>query len=65
MAEYGPKKNETYIGDGVYVSFDGFQIWLRAPRDNGNHVIALEPDVFNSLVAYRQHLIDSSLKRKE
>jgi len=24
--------NQTYIGDGVYVSFDGWQIWLRTER---------------------------------
>ena len=23
--------DETYLGDGLYASFDGYQIWLRAP----------------------------------
>jgi hypothetical protein len=40
---------ETYIGDGVYVSFDGWQVWLRAPREEGDHRIALEPEVYQSL----------------
>ena len=25
---------ETYIGDGVYASFDGFQVCLRTPRSS-------------------------------
>lgn len=40
---------ETYIGDGVYASFDGYQIKLRAPRENGDHVIFLEPQTFDNL----------------
>lgn len=43
---------ETYLGDGVYASFDGYQIWLRAPRETGDHVVALEPSVYDALVAY-------------
>lgn len=37
------EQHETYIGDGVYASFDGFMVKLRAPRENGDHWIALEP----------------------
>lgn len=44
--------SETYIGDGVYASFDGYQIWLRAERDGSNHRIALDPDVYHRLVDY-------------
>jgi hypothetical protein len=39
---------DRYIGDGVYASFDGYQIWLKAP----GIAIALEPEVFDSLVQY-------------
>lgn len=39
------RANETYIGDGLYASFDGFSFWLRAPRGDGDHEVALEPDV--------------------
>lgn len=45
-------KNEEYLGDGVYVRHDGYQIWLRTPRENGDHEIALEDVVYNRLVAY-------------
>lgn len=40
---------EVYLGDGCYARFDGWSIWLRAPRDNGDHLVALEPDVFEKL----------------
>ena len=32
-------KKEVYLGDGVYVSYDGWQFRLRAPREGGNHDI--------------------------
>jgi hypothetical protein len=43
---------ETYLGDGLYASFDGYQIVLRAPRDGGDHWVALEPEVFAALVKF-------------
>ena len=33
---------EVYLGDGLYASFDGWQIRLRAPRENGDHEVFLE-----------------------
>lgn len=46
---------EVYLGDAVYASFDGYQIWLRT-GDGGNQRIALDPSVFCALVAYEQRL---------
>ena len=46
----------TYIGDGVYVNFDGYQIWVRTQQGNE---IALEPSVFNYLVDYQARLTDA------
>lgn len=46
---------DRYLGDGVYASFDGYQIWLAA-NDPGNKVIALEPEVYQALVAYAEKL---------
>jgi len=40
---------EIYLGDGLYASFDGFQIILRAPKENGDHFVMLEPDVYKAL----------------
>jgi hypothetical protein len=46
---------ETYLGDGLYASFDGWQVILRAPREHMDHVVALEPEV---IVAFRRYLGD-------
>ena len=46
-------EKETYLGDGVYASSDGWQIILRAPREGGDHWVALEPEVFHALLKYR------------
>lgn len=43
---------ETYLGDGLYASFDGYQIQLRAPRFEGDHFVYLEPDVYAALRRY-------------
>ena len=31
--------DETYLGDGLYASFDGWQFRLRAPREFGDHIV--------------------------
>jgi hypothetical protein len=33
---------ETYLGDGLYCSWDNWQIRLLAPREGGDHVVFLE-----------------------
>lgn len=43
---------ETYIGDGLYASFDGYQIQLRAPQSHGDQFVYLEPSVYVSLLEY-------------
>jgi|APGre2960657404_1045060.scaffolds.fasta_scaffold29669_3 hypothetical protein len=48
-------KLSTYLGDGVYASYDGFQIWL-AVNDRDNNVVALEPMTFGALVRYVESL---------
>jgi len=47
---------ERYLGDGVYASFDGYQIWLKVDRDYGKHEIALEPPVYTALLRYVEDL---------
>jgi hypothetical protein len=42
--------NETYLGDGVYISYDGWQFRLRVNREAGDHVY-LDPVVAKALVA--------------
>lgn len=43
---------ETYLGDGLYASFDGFHVKLRAPREGGDHVVGLEPQVYRALQSW-------------
>ena len=49
MLEHG----ETYLGDGLYASFDGYQIKLRAPREHGDHIVYLDGE---TLVAFEAFL---------
>lgn len=43
---------ETYLGDGLYASFDGYQIKLRVPTDLNDQEIYLEPEVYNNLLKF-------------
>ena len=43
---------ETYLGDGMYASFDGYQVTLRAPREDGDHFVGLEPEVLRAFEQY-------------
>jgi len=46
-----------YIGDGVYVSDDGWQLWLAADHHD-NKVIALEPATFMPLIECMARMIN-------
>jgi hypothetical protein len=39
---------EVYLGDGLYASFDGYMIVLRAPRSAGDHWVGLEPEILRA-----------------
>jgi len=44
---------ETYLGDGLYASYDGWHVVLRAPREGGDHHhVGLEPAVWESLLKF-------------
>lgn len=47
---------ETYLGDGLYASFDGYQIILRAPREGGDHYVALDDHVYQALERFVANL---------
>lgn len=47
---------EEYLGDGLYASFDGYMIKLRAPRSEGDHWIGLEPKVYLALLDFVQRV---------
>ena len=42
----------VYLGDGVYVTFDGYQIWLKTQRGSRWEEIALDPAVYKALTDY-------------
>jgi hypothetical protein len=44
--------NETYLGDGLFASYDGWQITLRTRRETGDHFVALEPAVLEEFERY-------------
>jgi hypothetical protein len=52
---------ETYLGDGLFASWDGWSIRLRAPRDGGDHEVYLEPGL--TLDAFFEFLDTIPIKR--
>lgn len=48
-------KRGRHLGDGVYASFDGYQIWL-AVNHHENKVVAIELGMVDLLVNYRDEL---------
>lgn len=46
---------DEYLGDGVYASFDGYQIWLDL-RQESDCQIALEPEVMKNLIKYKEKI---------
>jgi hypothetical protein len=63
-------ENETYLGDGLYASFDGWMIKLRAPREDGDHWVGLDPDTMELFSRWRIKQLEqwahkSKFKEKE
>lgn len=44
--------NDTYLGDGLYASDDGYRIRLRVPRECGNDEVFLNPEVLQSFIVF-------------
>ena len=50
-------RNKTYLGDGCYVAFDGFALWLTAEDGiRATDTICLEPQVYKHLTAFVKRL---------
>jgi len=43
---------EVYLGDGLYASTNGYSVKLRAPREDGDHFVVLEPEVREAFEEY-------------
>lgn len=52
MPNMSEKREEEYLGDGLYASFDGWNVILRAPRLEGDHWIGLEPATWIALESF-------------
>lgn len=44
--------NKTYLGDGLYAEFEGYQVRLFCERENGTHEVYLEPSAVNALLKF-------------
>lgn len=41
--------DEIYLGDGLYCALMSGMIALRAPREDGDHTVFLEPETYEAL----------------
>lgn len=41
-----------YMGDGVYIGHDGYQLWLTTGSHENPELIALDPGVLNNIIRY-------------
>jgi len=57
--------DDRYLGDGVYVSFDGYHIWLDTRAQDPVNRIALEPIVLAQLEQYRRDIQTAIEKAQE
>ena len=49
--------DQDYLGDGVYVSFDGYYIVLDLRGQDNTTRIAMEPQVIKALDCFRKRII--------
>jgi hypothetical protein len=48
--------DETYLGDGLYASWNGHMIILRAPRIGGDHWVGFEPEVLAEFLKFAHEM---------
>ena len=60
-------REEEYLGDGLYASFDGYSITLRAPRGpDGDHWVGLERPVYEALKRFAEKVgLDEKAERRD
>ena len=53
--------NRKYLGDGVYVDFDGYQVALSTDNGIDVAIIYLEPEVLAALIQWvKEHVISGA-----
>jgi len=58
-----PELIQEYLGDGVYVSYDGFSIILDLRGQNDYTKITLEPEVMAALIGFKDR-VNAQSKRQ-
>jgi hypothetical protein len=56
---------DTYLGDGVYASYDGYHIFLDLRAQDSTTRIGLEPQVLDALDHFRLQINRAEKRRKE
>ena len=59
MSDIRKMKFHEYLGDSVYVGYDGYHIWLNTQNgysDDPRNAIALEPPVYENLLKWVDNL---------
>jgi hypothetical protein len=56
---------EIYLGDGLYASWDGFMLKLRAPREDGDHWVGLEPAIYLDFRKFGDECLEDLQRRVE
>ena len=52
--------DKTYLGDGLFVHFDGYHFILETKRENGVNWVGLEPPVFDAFIQYRKDVYEDA-----
>ena len=55
LEELKELSKSRYVGDGVYLSFDGFHINIAVNAHN-NHAVSLDPEVCDNLIEYIKNI---------
>lgn len=57
-------EEETYLGDGLYASFDGYQVKLRAPGFAGDNEVYLDPTTLKAFRDFIKQLEEAAGTRR-
>lgn len=56
-------KTKSYLGDGLYAEFDGYQIALKAnSHEYPTDTVYLEPQVYENLVKFVEQLKEKEIE---
>lgn len=59
------EKKERYLGDGLYVSWDGEQVRLRAPRMDGDSLVYMDSWVAKSFEDFMKDVAAGKVEKSE